>query len=167
MYWFRYLSYIHTKLTASVVQAQQVLDGIQHKVESEIGKGMDCLAQAKAELQVCTPCCITLHAVCIPDVFFVTHLACIAMGISTAVFVTVGSYVNPFGVVLFVLPASLCIQAHVDKPTAIGWKLCQHGITQGPCHATCSPQQYMVVCTIEVSSILYATHSVLCIVQSM
>ncbi|KAL0023938.1 hypothetical protein WJX77_001873 [Trebouxia sp. C0004] len=31
--------------------AQQVLDGIQHKVESEIRKGMDCLAQAKAELQ--------------------------------------------------------------------------------------------------------------------
>ncbi|KAL0038138.1 hypothetical protein WJX79_004465 [Trebouxia sp. C0005] len=31
--------------------AQKVLDGIQHKVESEIRKGMDCLAQAKAELQ--------------------------------------------------------------------------------------------------------------------
>lgn len=31
--------------------AQQVLDGIQHKVESETRKGMECLAQAKAELQ--------------------------------------------------------------------------------------------------------------------
>ena len=38
-----------------MVQAQQMLDGIQHKVEGEIRKGMDCLAQAKAELQVCLP----------------------------------------------------------------------------------------------------------------
>ncbi len=35
----------------------------------------------------------------------VTHLACIDMGISTAVFVIVGSYTKPFGVVLSVLPA--------------------------------------------------------------
>lgn len=46
-----------------MVQAQQVLDGIQHKVESETRKGMECLAQAKAELQVRTPCHTTLHAV--------------------------------------------------------------------------------------------------------
>lgn len=30
-----------------------MLDGIQRKVDGEIKKGMDCLAQAKAELQVC------------------------------------------------------------------------------------------------------------------
>ena len=34
------------------MQAQQMLDGVQHKVESEIRKGMDCLAQAKTELEV-------------------------------------------------------------------------------------------------------------------
>lgn len=61
---------LHTKLTTSVVQAQQVLDGIQHKVESEIRKGMDCLAHAKAELQVCTPCHTMLHAVCFADVCY-------------------------------------------------------------------------------------------------
>lgn len=89
-----------------MVQAQQVLDGIQHKVESEIRKGMDCLAQAKAELQVCTPCCVLYVFL-----MFVTHLACVDMGISTAVFVM---YVNPLGLCyLYCLP--LCIQAHVDK----------------------------------------------------
>lgn len=29
-----------------------MLDGVQHKVEGEIRKGMDCLAQAKTELEV-------------------------------------------------------------------------------------------------------------------
>ena len=62
------------------MQAQQVLDGIQHKVESEMRKGMDCLAHAKVELQVCTSFCTTLHAVCclIP----VTHLASVGMASS-------------------------------------------------------------------------------------
>lgn len=44
-----------------VLQAQQVLEGIQSKVEGEMKKAMDSLAQAKTELQVC--CCYTLlHA---------------------------------------------------------------------------------------------------------
>ncbi len=61
-----------------MVQAQQVLDGIQHKVESEIRKGMDCLAQAKAELQVCTPCCNTLRAVCCQ--ILASHLPSVGTG---------------------------------------------------------------------------------------
>lgn len=86
-----------------------MLDGIQHKVESQIRKGMDCLAHAKAELQVRTPFCITLHAACylIP----VAHIVRSDTGVSTAVCVVEN---KPLGLCyLYCLP--LCIQPHVDK----------------------------------------------------